>query len=100
LRLRKNTGGASHQARQSRHRTSRITGKLNRAAVCGGWGASSLNALRHGLTARTAELPTEDPEASQRHIQQFLDTPATPNTSCATTPLSAPHPVLIRVDPR
>jgi len=34
---------------------------------------SSLNALRHGLTARTAVLPTEDPEAYQRHIQQFLD---------------------------
>ncbi len=34
---------------------------------------SSQNALRHGLTARTAVLPTEDPEAYQRHIQQFLD---------------------------
>jgi len=33
---------------------------------------SSLNALRHGLTAQTAILPTEDPEAYQRHIQQFL----------------------------
>jgi hypothetical protein len=41
---------------------------------------SSLNALRHGLTARTAVLPTEDPDAYQRHIQQFLDeyAPATP----------------------
>jgi hypothetical protein len=41
---------------------------------------SSLNALSHGLTARTAVLPTEDPEAYQRHIQQFLDEykPATP----------------------
>jgi hypothetical protein len=41
---------------------------------------SSLNALRHGLTAHTAVLPTEDPEAYQRHIQQFLDeyAPATP----------------------
>jgi hypothetical protein len=41
---------------------------------------SSLNALRHGLTARTAVLPTEDPEACQRHIQQFLDeyAPASP----------------------
>jgi hypothetical protein len=41
---------------------------------------SSLNALRHGLTARTAVLPNEDPEAYQRHIQQFLDeyAPATP----------------------
>ncbi len=34
---------------------------------------SSLNALRHGLTARTAVLPTENPDACQRHIQQFLD---------------------------
>jgi len=34
---------------------------------------SSLNALRHGLTAQAAVLPTEDPEAYQRHIQQFLD---------------------------
>jgi hypothetical protein len=34
---------------------------------------SSHNALRHSLTARTAVLPTEDPEAYQRHIQQFLD---------------------------
>jgi hypothetical protein len=42
---------------------------------------SSLNALRHGLTARTAVLPNEDPEAYQRHIQQFLDEyqPATPS---------------------
>ena len=41
---------------------------------------SSLNALRHGLTAQTAVLPNEDPETYQRHIQQFLDeyAPATP----------------------
>ena len=31
------------------------------------------NALRHGLTAHTAVLPTEDPDAYQRHVQQFLD---------------------------
>jgi hypothetical protein len=36
--------------------------------------------LRHGLTARTAVLPTEDPEAYQGHIQQCLDeyAPANP----------------------
>jgi hypothetical protein len=34
---------------------------------------SSLNALSHGLTARTAVLPSEDPDTYQRHIQQFLD---------------------------
>jgi hypothetical protein len=41
---------------------------------------SSQNALSHGLTARTAVLPTEDPDTYQRHIQQFLDeyAPATP----------------------
>jgi len=41
---------------------------------------SSRNALTHGLTARTAVLPTEDPAAHQLHIQQFLDEhkPATP----------------------
>jgi hypothetical protein len=41
---------------------------------------SSLNALSHGLTSRTAVLPTEDPDTYQRHIQQFLDeyAPATP----------------------
>ena len=41
---------------------------------------SSLNALSHGLTARTAVLPTEDADVYQRHIQQFLDeyAPATP----------------------
>lgn len=42
---------------------------------------SSLNALSHGLTARTAVLPTKDPEAYQRHILQFVDEyqPATPS---------------------
>jgi hypothetical protein len=44
---------------------------------------SSLNALSHGLTARTAVLPTEDPAAYQLHIQQFLDEYA-PATSTET----------------
>ena len=41
---------------------------------------SSINALSHGLTARTTVLPSEDPDTYQRHIQQFLDEykPATP----------------------
>ncbi len=34
---------------------------------------SSLNALRHGLTARTAVLPSEDPAAFEQHCRQFLD---------------------------
>ena len=34
---------------------------------------SSLNALRHGLTARTAVLPSEDPAAYEHHCRQFVD---------------------------
>jgi hypothetical protein len=34
---------------------------------------SPQDALRHGLTARAAVLATEDPEAYQRHLQQFLN---------------------------
>jgi len=34
---------------------------------------SSLNALTHGLTGRTVVLPSEDPDAHQRHTQEFFD---------------------------
>jgi hypothetical protein len=34
---------------------------------------SSLNALRHGLTAQSAVLPSEDPAAYEAHRRQFLD---------------------------
>ena len=34
---------------------------------------SALNALTHGLTARTAVLPSEDPAAYQQHHRQFHD---------------------------
>jgi len=34
---------------------------------------SSLNALRHGLTAQTVVLPSDDLAAYQRHCQEFLD---------------------------
>jgi len=34
---------------------------------------SSLNALRHGLSSRTAVMPSEDPQAYQLHCQQFHD---------------------------
>ena len=41
---------------------------------------SALNALAHGLTARTAVLPSEDPAAYEQHRRQFLNEykPATP----------------------
>jgi len=41
---------------------------------------SALNALTHGLTCRTAVLPSEDPAAFEQHHRQFLDEyrPATP----------------------
>jgi hypothetical protein len=44
---------------------------------------SSLNALRHGLTAASAVLPTEDPAAYEDHRRRFLDEyqPATPTES-------------------
>jgi hypothetical protein len=44
---------------------------------------SSLNALRHGLTARSAVLPSEDPAAYENHRRQFVDEyqPATPTES-------------------
>ena len=41
---------------------------------------SSLNSLKHGLTAATAVLPTEDPAAYESHRRQFMEEyqPATP----------------------
>jgi hypothetical protein len=51
---------------------------------------SSQNALRHGLTAASAVLPSEDPAAYQRHCRQFLDEykPATPTESHLTQELA------------
>ena len=34
---------------------------------------SSLNAMRHGLTARTAVLPSEDPAAFECHCRHFIE---------------------------
>ena len=74
---------ATHLLAQSVRRAA--TNRANSAHSTGprtesGKQRSSLNALSHGLTARTAVLPTEDPDTYQRHIQQFLDEykPATP----------------------
>ena len=34
---------------------------------------SAMNALKHGLTAKAILLPTEDPEAYQRHVDTFMN---------------------------
>lgn len=67
---------AANRAATNRANAQRSTGPRTHA----GKQRSSLNALRHGLTARTAVLPSEDPAAFARHVQQFLDEyqPATP----------------------
>ena len=59
----------SHRAATNRANSLHSTGPRTES----GKQRSSRNALRHGLTAQTAVLPTEDPETYQRHIQQFLD---------------------------
>jgi hypothetical protein len=50
---------------------------------------SSLNALRHGLTAASAVLPSEDQAAYDTHRRQFLDEyqPATPTETQLTQEL-------------
>jgi hypothetical protein len=69
---------------ESRTRANRANAKLSTGPRTEpGKQRSSLNALRHGLTAQTAVLPTEDPETYQRHIQQFLDEYA-PGTATET----------------
>ncbi|HTW66073.1 MAG TPA: hypothetical protein VME17_15710 [Bryobacteraceae bacterium] len=51
---------------------------------------SSLNALRHGLTAASPVLPSEDPAAHQNHCRQFFDEyqPATPTEAHLTQELA------------
>ena len=68
-------GTVSRRAATNRANSAHSTGPRTET----GKQRSSRNALSHGLTARTAVLPTEDPETYQRHIQQFLDeySPAT-----------------------
>jgi hypothetical protein len=62
-----------------RSTTNRATGPRTAA----GKRRSSLNALRHGLTAASAVLPSEDPAAFEDHRRRFFDKyqPATPTES-------------------
>jgi len=64
-----NPGTASHRAAINRANSAHSTGPRTET----GKQRSSLNALSHGLTAKTVVLPTENPATYQRHIQQFLD---------------------------
>ncbi len=78
--------------------TNRSTGPRTAA----GKQRSSLNVLRHGLTAASPVLPSEDPAAYQRHCRQFFDEyqPATPtepkgpHTAKPARNCFAPHSVL------
>jgi hypothetical protein len=82
----------------SLHRTSAERAAINRANSLQSTGPrtdsgkqrSSLNALRHGLTAASAVLPTEDPAAYQRHCRQFFDEhqPATPTETQLVTEIA------------
>ncbi len=60
---------------------------------------SSLNAVRHGLTAASPILPSEDPAAYQHHCRQFLHEyqPATPTESHLTQELADTAWRLIRI---
>jgi hypothetical protein len=82
----------------SLHRTSADRAAINRANSLQSTGPrtdsgkqrSSINALRHGLTAASAVLPTEDPAAYQRHCRQFFDEyqPATPTETQLVTEIA------------
>ncbi|HTS49236.1 MAG TPA: hypothetical protein VMH05_14895 [Bryobacteraceae bacterium] len=55
-----------------------------------GQARSSQNALKHGLSSRTAVLPSEDQAAYQQHCRQFFDEyrPATPSETQLTQELA------------
>ena len=57
----------SSNAETNRANAEHSTGPVTEA----GKQRSSQNALRHGLTAQTVVLPTEDPEAYQSHLKSF-----------------------------
>jgi hypothetical protein len=70
------TPASIHRTAINRANSQHSTGPRSEA----GKQRSALNALTHGLTARTAVLPSEDPAAYEQHHRQFLDehSPATP----------------------
>jgi hypothetical protein len=76
----------SHRASTNRANSQHSTGPRTPA----GKQRSSLNALRHGLTAASPVLPSEDPAAYDGHRRSFFDEyqPATPTESQLVTELA------------
>jgi len=70
------TPASTHRTAINRANSQHSTGPRSEA----GKQRSAQNALTHGLTARTAVLPSEDPAAFEQDHRQFLDEfrPATP----------------------
>ncbi len=61
-------------APSARHRVNRANAAHSTGPrTAAGKQRSSLNAVSHGLTSRSAVLATEDPAAYQRHCRQFFD---------------------------
>ncbi len=60
---------AAYRAAVNRSNAQHSTGPRTEA----GKHRSSLNAIRHGLTAQTVVLPSEDPTAYETHRRQFFD---------------------------
>jgi hypothetical protein len=63
------TPASIHRTAINRANSQQSTGPRSEA----GKQRSALNALTHGLTARTAVLPSEDQAAYQHHCRQFRD---------------------------
>lgn len=63
------TRAAEYRAAANRANAQHSTGPRTDA----GKQRSSLNAIRHGLTAQTIVLPSEDPAAYQAHRRQFFE---------------------------
>jgi len=75
------TRGASNSTAPTRASTNRSNAQHSTGPQTEeGKRRAALNAIKHGLTARTVLLPTEDLATFNRHVQQFLDEykPATP----------------------
>ena len=64
-----NPSSSTHRAETNRANSLHSTGPR----TAEGKTRSAQNSLKHGLTSRTAVLPTEDPGAYARHVQDLVD---------------------------